>query len=128
MPPGRGATEQDGRAPSAVVAPHRMPWKEFEMLNLISEFANTHTIQRDTDSADRLVARCNMRIGLWAGAQLGLPDESRAIYALGVMAAGMFGPGHDDVVDKLVFDFAEHDIPITRIQILARLAKDIASH
>ncbi len=60
---------------------------------------------------------------LWAGTQLGLPEESRAIYALEVMAAGLMDPKPDDVVDKIMHDFSARGIPITRGQILVQLSK-----
>jgi hypothetical protein len=73
--------------------------------------------------ADRMIERRDMLVGLWAGAQLGLPEESRAIYALEVMTAGLMEPRPDDVVDKIVHDFSAHGIPITRGQVLVRLSK-----
>jgi hypothetical protein len=73
---------------------------------------------------DRLNARCNMRVGLWAGAKLDLPEESRAVYALEVMVAGMIDFGHDDVIDKIMSDFNKHGIPITRGQLLVQLSKE----
>jgi hypothetical protein len=73
---------------------------------------------------DHLSARCNMRVGLWAGAQLDLPEESRAVYALEVMLAGMIDLGHDDVIDKIMADFNKHGIPATRGQILVQLSKE----
>jgi len=77
-----------------------------------------------TDSMDRLNARCNMRVGLWAGAKLDLSEESRAVYALEVMLAGMIDLGHDDVIDKIMGDFNKHGIPITRGQILVQLSRE----
>ena len=62
----------------------------------ISEAPRNFAVQFATDSVDRLNARCNMRVGLWAGAKLGLAEESRAAYALEVMLAGMIDPGHDE--------------------------------
>jgi hypothetical protein len=76
------------------------------------------------DSADRLAARCNMRVGLWAGARLGLAEESCAIYALEVMAVGMIVSGHKDVVKKITQDFADRGISITRGQVLAQIRKN----
>ena len=90
----------------------------------ISEAPRNFAVQFAADSADRLNARCNMRVGLWAGAKLGLPEESRAVYALEVMLAGMVDSGHDAVVDKIMGDFAKRGIPMTRRQILVQLSKD----
>ena len=72
---------------------------------------------------DRVIGRRDMLVGLWAGAQLGLPEESRAIYALEVMAAGLMEPRPDDVVDKIMHDFTTRGIPIARGQILVQLSK-----
>ena len=94
------------------------------MSNAISEAPRDFAMQFASDSADRLNARCNMRVGLWAGAKLGLPEESRAAYALEVMVAGMIDAGHDDVVDKIMHDFTERGIPMTRGQILVQLSKE----
>jgi hypothetical protein len=92
------------------------------MSNAISEAPGNLAMQFATDSTDRLNARCNLRVGLWAGTKLGLPEESCAAYALEVMVAGIVDPGHDDVVDKIMQDFIRKGVPITRAQILAQLS------
>jgi hypothetical protein len=94
------------------------------MSDALSEAPRDFAVQFASDSSDRMNARCNMRVGLWAGAKLGLSEESRATYALEVMVAGMIDPGHDDVVEKIMHDFAECGIPMTRGQILLQLGKD----
>jgi hypothetical protein len=96
--------------------------KEPKMSNAIPEAPRDLARQFAADSADRFNARCNMRVGLWAGSKLGLPEESRAVYALEVMVAGMIDSGHDDVVDKIMCDFTKQGIPMTRRQILAQLS------
>ena len=65
-----------------------------------------------------------MLVGLWAGEQLGLPGESRAIYALEVMAAGLLETGPEDVVDKISRDFIKRGIEITRGEILVQVSKE----
>ena len=72
---------------------------------------------------ERMIGHRDMLVGLWAGAQLGLPEDSRATYALEVMAAGLMDPRPNDVVDKLMHDFSTNGIPITRGQILVQLSK-----
>lgn len=94
------------------------------MSNEVSEAPRNFAAQFAADSADRVNARRNMRVGIWAGAKLGLSEESRAAYALEVMVAGMIDAGHDDVVDKIMHDFAERGIAMTRGQILVQLNKD----
>src|SRR5260370_39953050 len=80
-------------------------------------------VRLENQIEERMIGRRDMLVGLWAGAQLGLPEEGRAIYALEVMAAGLMDPRPDDVVDKIVHDFSTHGIPITRGQILVQLSK-----
>ena len=76
----------------------------------------------EAESTGSRIARRNMQLGLWAGAQLKLSQEGRAIYALAVMVAGMVDSGHDDVIDKITHDFARYCVPITRRQIRLQLS------
>ena len=98
--------------------------REPKMSNAISEPPQNFARQFAADSADRMKARCNMRVGLWAGAKLGLSEESRAAYAVEVMIAGMVDAGHGDVVDKIMHDCAKRNIPMTRWRILAQLNRE----
>jgi hypothetical protein len=98
--------------------------KEPKMSNAVSEAPHNFAAQFAADSADRMNARCNMRVGLWAGARLGMSEERRAAYALEVMVAGMIDMGHDEVVDKIMHDFVERGVAISRLQILEQLSKD----
>jgi hypothetical protein len=98
--------------------------KESNMSNAVSEAPRSFAAQFAADSADRMNARCNMRVGLWAGAKLGMSEERRAAYALEVMVAGMIDAGHADVVDKIMRDFAERGVAMSRRQILEQLSKD----
>jgi hypothetical protein len=63
-----------------------------------------------------------MLVDLWAGTQLGLSGENRAIYALEVMGAGLTKPEPGDVVDKVADDFIKNSVPIDRRQILVQLS------
>ena len=77
----------------------------------------------DNDIDERSIGRRDMLVGLWAGEQLGLPEDDRTMYALEVMAAGMMDPEPNGVVDKIEHDFAERGLSITRGQIFAQLGK-----
>jgi hypothetical protein len=81
------------------------------------------TSRFENDIAERFIGRRDMLVGLWAGEQLGLPEESRTIYALEVMAAGMMDPEPNGAVDKVERDFTERGIAITRGQILMQISK-----
>jgi hypothetical protein len=72
----------------------------------------------------QLIGRRNMLIGLWAGARLGFSEESRAIYAMEVMAIGLIELGPDDIADKICRDFTRRGVPITRGEILVEISKN----
>jgi hypothetical protein len=82
----------------------------------------------ETEPRDSRIARRNMQVGIWAGAQLKLSQEGRAAYALAVMVAGMIDSGHDDVIDKITRDFAKHGVPITRKQVRLQLSRHRPPH
>src|SRR3974390_3687378 len=81
------------------------------------------TARLGTSTRGHLIGRRDMLVGLWAGEQLGLPGESRAIYALEVMAAGLLETGPEDVIDKISHDFVKRGIDITRGKILVQVSK-----
>jgi hypothetical protein len=89
-----------------------------KMSNASAEGDRGFPMRFENHIEERMIGRRDMLVGLWAGAQLGLPEDSRAIYALEVMAVGL-----TDVVDKLMHDFSTNGIPITRGQILVQLSK-----
>jgi hypothetical protein len=94
-----------------------------KMSNAGAETNRGFPVRFENHIEDRMIGRRDMLVGLWAGAQLGLPEESRAIYALEVMAAGLMESIPDDVVDKIMHDFSMRGVPITRGQILVQLSK-----
>jgi hypothetical protein len=81
------------------------------------------TARLETGTRDHLIGRRDMLVGLWAGEQLGLLGESRAIYALEVMSAGLLETGPEDIVDKISRDFVKRGIDITRGEILVQVSK-----
>jgi hypothetical protein len=87
------------------------------MESAVSKAGQSPDVQFVPDAEDWLIAGCNVRVGLWAGRQLGLPEASRATYALEVMAA-------EDVVDKIMRDLADRRVPITRGQVLVQVSKN----
>ena len=58
----------------------------------------------------QVIARRNMRLGLWAGMRLGLRGERLTDYARDVMDADYLLPGPEDVVRKIRADFDEHGV------------------
>lgn len=85
-------------------------------------------IERHTDG--QVVARRNMRIGLWAGMRLGLREERLAAYARDVMDADYIVPGPEDVIAKIRQDFDHHgvDFPPDLIRLeLQRIERQVRS-
>jgi hypothetical protein len=60
----------------------------------------------DADLQFRIVARRNRLLGEWAAEHMGLTAEERDAYAKAVVQADFEEVGDDDVVRKLVADFA----------------------
>jgi hypothetical protein len=81
------------------------------------------TVLSDSDVRDRLIGRRDMLVGLWAGELLGLPEESRAMYAMEVMAAGLLESEPGEVVDKISRDFTARGIHVSRAEILVEVGK-----
>jgi hypothetical protein len=98
------------------------------MSNAVAEPHEHVVTVSGAESRDSQTARRNMRLGFWAGAQLKLSQEGRAVYALAVMVAGIVDSGQDHVIDKITRDFTEHGVPITREQIRLQLGKDCRPH
>lgn len=67
-------------------------------------------IESHTDG--QIIARRNMRLGLWAGMRLGLRDHRLADYARDVMTADYRVAGPDDVIAKIRVDFDDHGVDI----------------
>jgi hypothetical protein len=77
----------------------------------------------DSNARDHLIGQRDMLVGLWAGELLGLPEESRAMYAMEVMAAGLLESEPADVVDKISRDFTERGVHVTRREILVQVSE-----
>ena len=72
------------------------------------ESHRAHIVPFPVDHAieDCVIARRNFYLGLWAGRTLGLADNALLEYACSVVAADYEEPGRDDVIRKLLGDFA----------------------
>ena len=71
----------------------------------------------------KALARRDKMLGLWAAAQFGLSDAEAEDYARAVARADLQEPGDDDVVRKLLQDFAARNLPITETWIRQELAR-----
>lgn len=66
--------------------------------------------KRDQETLFRITSRRNRLLGLWAAEKFGLPDNQALDYAKEVVLADFEEPGDEDVVRKVLADFAERGI------------------
>ncbi len=68
--------------------------------------------QRDQEKLFRITSRRNRLLGLWVANLFGMPDNQALDYAKDVVLADFEEPGDDDVVRKVLKDFAERNVPM----------------
>ena len=69
--------------------------------------------KRDEELRFKVTARRNKLLGLWAAQKFGLEGGDAEAYAKDVVIADFDRPGDDDVVEKVLADFAKYDIEMT---------------
>jgi hypothetical protein len=72
----------------------------------------------DAGTADSVIARRNVLLGLWAGRMIGLQGDALTDYAREMVLADLAEAGDEDLVRKLHIDLAAHgiDMPPTRLR------------
>ena len=84
----------------------------------------------DQETEFKINARRNKLLGLWAADKLGLSEDDAEAYAKDVVKADFEEVGHDDVIRKVMADFAEKGVEIskhlveTELQKLTAVARD----
>ena len=71
----------------------------------------------------RVTARRNKLLGLWAAEQMRLDGDLREAYAKTVVTADLAEPGDEDVIRKVLDDFAQHGVTITREQLRDKMGE-----
>lgn len=86
----------------------------------------------DEELRFKATARRNKLLGQWAAEKLGLSDAAADSYAKDVVASDVAEAGDDDVVRKLVADFAtkkiaqsEHQIRRFMDELMAKAVQDV---
>ncbi len=69
--------------------------------------------KRDQELRFRVTARRNKLLGLWAAQQFDMAEAEAEVYAKTVVAADFEGPGDDDVLRKVLADFAKYGVETT---------------
>lgn len=76
----------------------------------------------DQETQFKVIARRNKLLGEWAAGQLGLTGDAVASYARDVVVADFDRAGDDDVVAKVVADFAARGLKLSEADIRKKLA------
>lgn len=77
----------------------------------------------DRNSRDSVIERRNFFMGLWAGQLMGFDGDDLALYAGEIMASDLAEPGPQDVIARIVGDFAAKGIAVSELDIGARLSQ-----
>jgi hypothetical protein len=86
------------------------------------EKAFENQFARDADMQFRIVARRNRLLGEWAAAKMGLTAEESDAYAKAVVQADFEEVGDEDVIRKLVADFAAAAMDVSDEEVRTALA------
>ena len=76
-----------------------------------SSFENK--FKHDKELEFKATARRNKLLGLWAANLLGIHGADAEAYAKSVVKADFEKPGDQDVVDKLIADFKQHNVEMS---------------
>ncbi len=77
----------------------------------------------DQETDFKINVRRNKLLGLWAADKLGLSDDEAEAYAKDVVKADFEEVGHEDVIRKVMGDFAEKGIDISKHLVETELLK-----
>ena len=72
-----------------------------------------HKYKHDKELEFKINARRNKLLGLWAAELLGLTGADAETYAKSVVMADFEKPGEEDVVEKVVADFAAKGVDMS---------------
>jgi hypothetical protein len=78
---------------------------------------------RDQELLFKAKSRRNRMLGVWAAEKLGLSGDAAESYAKEVVAADFEKPGDDDIVGKVVRDFAAKSVPVGEAQVRDELQR-----
>jgi hypothetical protein len=81
----------------------------------------------DEQSHFKALARRDKLVGLWAAEKLGLNGADADAYAKSLILADLEEPGDEDVVRKLVADFAAKKVAVTDAEIRSQLAEKLVT-
>lgn len=73
------------------------------------------------ESDFRVTARRNKLLGLWAAERLGITGADADAYAKQVVSSDLEEPGDEDVIRKVMGDFASRGLNLDRAELVAEM-------
>ncbi|MEO1235743.1 MAG: DUF1476 domain-containing protein [Planctomycetota bacterium] len=80
-------------------------------------------LTHDSEVKFRVTNRRHRLLGDWAAKRLGKTGDEAEAYSREVVRADFEEPGEEDVIRKLLADFAEAGVEVTRAEVLAEMAR-----
>ena len=77
----------------------------------------------DHVSRDSIIERRNFSMCLWSGQLMGYEGDDLALYAGKIMASNLAEPGPQDMIARIVDDFAANGIYVTNREVGSRLGQ-----
>lgn len=77
----------------------------------------------ERSSRDSVIERRNFFMGLWAGQLMGYEGDDLALYAGEIMASDLAEPGPQDVIARIVNDFAARGVVVSEAEIGERMSQ-----
>lgn len=87
------------------------------------EKAFENKFKYDEEMKFKATARRNKLLGLWAAEKLGRAGDDAAAYAKEVVAADFDRPGDEDVIEKVLADFAAAGITLGRADVVFEMER-----
>ena len=81
----------------------------------------------DEERRFKAEAHRNKKVGLWAAAKMGIEGADADAYAKTVVMADMDEPGIEDVIRKVMGDFAERDLNVSEDELRAEMDRQMAA-
>ena len=78
-----------------------------------------HARKHETDF--RLIARRNKLLGWWAAGLMNMSGADADAYAKQVVSADLDEPGDEDVIRKIISDFTQSGVEVSREQIVRKM-------
>lgn len=84
---------------------------------------NEKQYEKDSEFQFKVGVRRNKLVGLWAAEKMGIDGDAAEAYAKEVIKADFEEVGDDDVIRKLMADFADKGVSVDEATVRAELAR-----